>query len=309
MSSLACGYVLDRALLAREAEGCRGGRCALTPHMDWALMLHHFRAWAWWILPFVVIVYVTLDYLGFEKQRRQRVRAVEEMLRLGFGEVYQSDNTHTAAALLGDAAAQESVAESFGGDVDDITYGELDLPSIAKLLQVLESLDTISLPARPRLIDLGSGNGRAVLAMATMRPFALCEGVEISPALHSSALRHQSLFESTVRPRLPAERAKVVLRLRCADMLQADLTRADVVFVLSTAFSAGTMAQLFQHAESSMRRGAVLIVADQPTLSSRFACVSEFSYRSESGTRGDASWGKGTLRVLVRSRVGQYPRI
>ena len=293
---------MDRALLAREAEGCRGGRCALTPHMDWALMLHHFRAWAWWILPFVVIVYVTLDYLGFEKQRRQRVRAVEEMLRLGFGEVYQSDNTHTAAALLGDAAAQESVAESFGGDVDDITYGELDLPSIAKLLQVLESLDTISLPARPRLIDLGSGNGRAVLAMATMRPFALCEGVEISPALHSSALRHQSLFESTVRPRLPAERAKVVLRLRCADMLQADLTRADVVFVLSTAFSAGTMAQLFQHAESSMgmRRGAVLIVADQPTLSSRFACVSEFSYRSESGTRGDASWGKGTLRVLVR---------
>ena len=273
--------------------------------MDLALMSHHFRAWAWWLLPFAVILYVALDYLGFEKQRRQRVKAVEELLRLGFGEVYPSDNTHTAAALLGDATAQESVAKSFGGDVDDITYGELDLPSIAKLLQVLESLDTINLPARPRLIDLGSGNGRAVLAMATMRPFALCEGVEISPALHSSALQHQSLFESKVRPRLPAERAKVVVRLRCADMLQANLTRADVVFVLSTAFSAGTMAKLFQHAEKSMRRGAVLIVADQPTLSSKFACVSEFSYRSESGTRGggtrgDASWGKGTLRVLVR---------
>ena len=128
-------------------------------------MLHHFRAWAWWILPFVVIVYVTLDYLGFEKQRRQRVRAVEEMLRLGFGEVYQSDNTHTAAALLGDAAAQESVAESFGGDVDDITYGELDLPSIAKLLQVLESLDTISKPVSRRLVPRKSPGRSLVLAM------------------------------------------------------------------------------------------------------------------------------------------------
>ena len=207
--------------------------------MDWTLVLHHFRAWAWWLLLLGVIVYVTLDYVSFLRQRWQRVRAVEEMLNLGFGKVYQSDNVHTAAALLGDAAAQKSVAESFGGDVDDITYGELDLPSIAKLMQALESLcDTIQLPAQPRLIDLGSGNGRAVLAMAMMRPFALCEGVEISPALHLSALRHLSLFESKVRPRLPAERAKVVLRFRCADMLQVELTRADVVFALSTAFSA-----------------------------------------------------------------------
>ena len=74
--------------------------------MDFALVFHHFRAWAWWLLPFAVIVYVALDYLGFEKQRRQRVRAVDELLRFGFGEVYQSDNTHTAAALLGDASPE-----------------------------------------------------------------------------------------------------------------------------------------------------------------------------------------------------------
>ena len=272
--------------------------------MDWALVLHHFRAWAWWFLPFVVVVYVAVDYVSFLRQKRQRVHTVEEVLRLGFGQVYQADNVQTAAALLGDTAAQESVAASFGGDIDDITYGELDLKSIAKLMHALESLrDMVQLPARPRLIDLGSGNGRAVMAMAMMRPFALCEGVEISPALHSSALRHLSLFESIVRPQLPAERGKVMLRLRCADMLQADLTRADIVFALSTAFSTDTMAKLFQHA-SSMRHGAVLILADQPTLSSKFACVSELSYRSESGTRGDASWGKGTLRVLVRRSHG-----
>ena len=111
--------------------------------MDLALMFHHFRALALWLLPFAVILYVALDYLGFEKQRRQRVKAVEELLRLGFGDVYPSDNTHTAAALLGDATAQESVAKSFGGDVDDITYGELDLPSIAKLLQELEPLPDV----------------------------------------------------------------------------------------------------------------------------------------------------------------------
>ena len=39
--------------------------------MDLALMFHHFRAWAWWLLPFAVILYVALDYLGFEKQRRK----------------------------------------------------------------------------------------------------------------------------------------------------------------------------------------------------------------------------------------------
>ena len=46
--------------------------------MDLALMFHHFRAWAWWLLPFAVILYVALDYLGFEKQRRQRVKAAKE---------------------------------------------------------------------------------------------------------------------------------------------------------------------------------------------------------------------------------------
>ena len=78
--------------------------------MDLALMFHHFRAWAWWLLPFAVILYVALDYIGFEKQRRQRVKAVEELLRLGFGAVYPSDNTHTAAALLGQTSRLRLIA-------------------------------------------------------------------------------------------------------------------------------------------------------------------------------------------------------
>ena len=100
--------------------------------MDWALVfLHHFRAWAWWFLPFVVafvvLTFVGADYVSFLRQRQQRARAVDELFRLGFGQVYQSDNVHTAAALLGDTSAQESIAESHGGETDDITYGELRL--------------------------------------------------------------------------------------------------------------------------------------------------------------------------------------
>ena len=51
--------------------------------MDLALVFHQFRAWAWWLLPFAVILYVALDYLGFEKQRRQRVKRVQWLRRRG----------------------------------------------------------------------------------------------------------------------------------------------------------------------------------------------------------------------------------
>ena len=63
--------------------------------------------------------------------------------------LYPKDNVHKCAVLLGDSASQTSVAKSFGGDVDDVTYGEMDLPSIDKLLNALESCEQLRLPPKP----------------------------------------------------------------------------------------------------------------------------------------------------------------
>ena len=59
------------------------------------------------------------------------------------------------------------------------------------------------------------------------------------------------------------------------------------------------MAHLFARAEH-MRRGAVLIVADQVHYPPAFQCAMEISYRAEGGSKGSASWGTGTLGILVR---------
>lgn len=246
-----------------------------------------------------VVAFLALDYVAFLNKKKRQAAVIAELESLGFDDVYPKDNVHRCHQLCDDETQQRTAA-TVGTDELDFTYGEMDLLSLAKLVLSLDECALIKLPPRPRLIDLGSGNGRAVVALAMLRPWARCAGVELLPKLHASATKALAAFERDVRRRLPADRRGVEVTVRCEDMLKTDLSREDVVVALSTAFSAATMAKLFAHAERSMRPGAILVVSDQLSYPPRFACVMEIKYRSEQGSRGDASWGTGTLGILVR---------
>ena len=250
-----------------------------------------------------VAAFVALDYVSFLNEKKRQAAAIAELESLGFGDVFPDVNVHDCHQLCDDETQQRTAAAA-GTDELDFTYGEMDLLSLAKLVFSLDECSAVKLPPRPRLVDLGSGNGRMVVALAMMRPWSRCTGVELLPKLHASAIQALATFERDVRPRLPEERREVEVAVRCEDMLKTDLSREDVVIALSTAFSTATMAKLFAHAERSMRPGAILVVADQLGCPPRFQCVMEIKYRSEQGARGDASWGTGTLGILVRRSSG-----
>lgn len=250
-----------------------------------------------------VIAFMALDYVGFLREKKRQAAAITELESLGFGEIFPDANVHRCHQLCDDETQQRTAAAA-GTDELDFTYGEMDLLSLAKLVFSLNECSALKLPPRPRLVDLGSGNGRMVVALAMMRPWSRCTGVELLPKLHASAIKALAAFERDVRPKLPEARRGVEVAVRCEDMLKADLSHEDVVIALSTAFSTTTMTKLFAHAERSMRPGAVLVVADQLAYPPRFACVMEIKYRAEQGARGDASWGTGTLGILVRRKGG-----
>ena len=89
-----------------------------------------------------------------------RIRPFLQALKAaGFSDLFSSWNTHDAINLLLNCADQQELKSLAGGSSAGLVYSELELSSISKLLF---ALDELQLPATPRFIDLGSGNGRMV---------------------------------------------------------------------------------------------------------------------------------------------------
>lgn len=72
-------------------------------------------------------------------------------------------------------------------DSNNFLYGELPLDTCNEILQIAN-------PKKGLFCDLGSGTGKAVLAMQLLGNFKKSVGIEILPLLHNSAVEvHQNL--------------------------------------------------------------------------------------------------------------------
>ena len=114
----------------------------------------------------------------------------------------------------------------------ELTYGEVLFFPFYRLL------DEVVKP-RPGEVfaDLGSGTGRAVFVAALCWPaLAACKGYEVSPPLHSDAVRcHGELSGSVMAP----------VELHCADVLQrTDWAAADIVWIASVCLSDHTLREI-----------------------------------------------------------------
>jgi len=114
-----------------------------------------------------------------EASLEQRIARAEEALAAVLGEARAE--RHGAAQQLGhDAAASLGLAQA------QLVYGELDVRSVAR---ILEAADTV---AGDRFLDIGSGDGIPTLAAALLFPRELrvCRGIEVVPALAERAMDH-----------------------------------------------------------------------------------------------------------------------
>jgi len=106
--------------------------------------------------------------------------------------------------------------------------------------------------------DLGSGTGRAVFVAALCWPgLAACKGYEVSPPLHSDAVRCHNELTGTMAP----------VELHCADVLRRDdWATADIVWIASVCLSDGTLRAIAARLAESLKSGARVIHMTEPFL-------------------------------------------
>jgi len=112
---------------------------------------------------------------------------------------------------------------------NSLGYGEITQDSVWYILEMIRN----DLPPKPTVVDLGSGNGRVLLAAALGHCFHKAIGIEIVPELHHQALlNYQECWHRFVSG------DTTVFDWKCADFtVDLDWTNeADIVFCHATVF-------------------------------------------------------------------------
>lgn len=140
------------------------------------------------------------------------------------------------------------------------TYGELAVQELVHAVQWLVSNGR--LPPGASFVDLGSGSGKLVFAMALIGCFARCTGVELLPTLASMASTAQRVWESSSNADIVAARRGVAVACLQGDFLRDDWSHADVAFCHSLCYNRALMRKLAEHG-ASMHNGAVLLTTSR----------------------------------------------
>lgn len=153
--------------------------------------------------------------------------------------------------------------------------GELSLPAMASL--------TANLAPEPgeRMIHLGSGSGRALLAWALLLPHSASSGIEIKSELHAEATSSRQRLPPDVQPRV---------FLHCGDIFDAQSSwhEASILLVSVTSLDAVAMGRLvdgLQHMQEGTRVVALngSLCADAGRAPLGFSLARRAAYRTLGG--------------------------
>lgn len=148
--------------------------------------------------------------------------------------------------------------------------GELDAESIGEALahathyegvpidDCNAMLDTIpdDIAARSTFVDIGSGLGRAIY-LAMQRPFKRIVGIEVSGALHETALENLAALHQ-----IDARCSDV--RLLCADVRRFDYPPGDLVIFLYNPFDTEALDATFARIAARKSPGATRVLYHTP---------------------------------------------
>ena len=140
--------------------------------------------------------------VAYESEESQMPADLREAYRAWHQAVTETEIVSSTLVLAGRRA--------LGREKDpELTYGEVLFRPFYRMLA-----DVVKPRPGEVFVDLGSGTGRAVFVAALCFPrLAACKGYEVSPPLHSDAVRcHGELSGSVMAP----------VELHCADVLQRD---------------------------------------------------------------------------------------
>jgi SAM-dependent methyltransferase len=201
---------------------------------------------------------------------------------------------------------QASMEESLG-------YGEITIPAVVhimeRLLRIWELFEfgDDNPTSSSIVMDLGSGNGRVLLAacLAT-HAFDKAIGLEIVPELHEEALQNSSAWNRNhlaAGLELELEQQTTTIDFQCADFRDhANLiATANLIFIHATVFNDSLMEQLQTLCEACAV-GTHFVMVTRPLLESSSASCGGSGIRTLESLRLDMNWGEAT--VYIQKMVG-----
>jgi Histone methylation protein DOT1 len=173
---------------------------------------------------------------------------------------------------------------------NSLGYGEITEDTILSVLGLVRSYG--DLPRNPCLIDLGSGNGRVLLAASLACPLSNSTGIEIVQKLHNEAIAnfsHWEIFDFNCTHSSDQPRFEWV----CADFTKHIdwISNADLIFIHATVFEADLMVELSALCEKC-RRNTYFCLVSKMLESNEIETISEMQC--------ELSWGKGNIFIQKR---------
>jgi precorrin-6B methylase 2 len=170
-------------------------------------------------------------------------------------------------------------------DNPSFTYGEITFPSIAVSLAIAEP--------KPGEVfyDLGAGAGKAVFCAALLNDWKKCRGIEYLPALYDCT--QMLLQKLRAMPEAQHYFSDVVKNIEFiqSDMLKADFSDADVIYMNATAFGADLWEALVPKLEAT-KSGTRIIVLTKRLNKETFELLQE--------TFLPMSWGMNSVMVYKK---------
>jgi len=204
-------------------------------------------------------------------------------------------------AAIMDAFAFEGVPLTACGRHGSLTYGEITLKSLRKILDLSKRL-LVPCETGLTFIDLGSGFGRVVIATACTGIFESVTGLEIVPGFHESAIaaleRLQAhvfggfaLMADTLSSDTPSDKVGTKVRFLEGDILECSemWTSADFVYVCCTCFDDALLAALAALVASRLKRGAVVATVSRKLPTNCLELVCELSV--------ECTWGYADVYI------------
>jgi hypothetical protein len=174
---------------------------------------------------------------------------------------------------------------------DSLGYGEITCQTVFQVISWLQEHQPDFSPKS--VVDLGSGNGRVIIAASLAYPFEKLLGMEIVPHLHNDAMDYWRIWNERFASPAKNRHQRIDYHLADFTLDPSKIHDSDLIFIHATAFGPSLMMKL-QELCGGCRSGTCFVVVSQPLIVGReIRTIKEF--------RMKMSWGEAM--VCIQQKV------
>lgn len=150
--------------------------------------------------------------------------------------------------------------------------------------------------------DLGSGTGKAIIAMSLLCPFKKLIGIELMRGLWNLSMRSKICYDKTISDKFIKFNALFTIESSNAiefyngDFLRQKWKDASIIFINSTCFTTDLMEKIGNKAKIECHIDTIII-----TISKKINNL-DSDWETQNGFRRVMSWGIGSIYIYLRRK-------